>query len=351
MAHNHQIFDSFLQYNKQQSAKFTEPEQVLRRMQYRAKYPVQISATKCMDGRVNISDATMTPVGIIQPFSTLGGKFEVGSHFSDVLLEQIIPATKEGRDSIVLVTYHWSRGLKERGCKGFHCEVDHAKDYTKGIIRDIEIMFGRAHEVVYPIQVGIETDEDALVLHGSNGETFDLSTATSGDPDSLRSALRRLFPDMNGHMIESLIPLCVGNIQHISEIRAANRPISDLEHKENILGLGRGFDGSHQVNQMLIVGPYSFDLVEPIVVAGKLLLDNIRSGRISDKDGVALITAATYDEIGPYEMKAMLKARDLASFALRTLEQNVSELMPYLDVRSGVVYKNTRLFTPIDLEG
>lgn len=350
MAHTtNTVFNSFLEYNKEQSAKFTDPGEDLSRVQYAANYPVQICVTKCMDGRVNVSNMCKIPVGIIQAFSDLGGKFEVGTHFGEVLLsEQILPAMNKGRDCIVLVTYHWSRGAKERGCKGFHFEVDDAKIYTMGIIRHIAAMCGGGHTVVYPIQVGIETDEDALIFHGVDNKVLDLSMVSSADPDSLRVRLGELFPDMKARMIESLIPLCLGNIAHIASVRGSNRPPSEIDHKENVLGFGRGFDWFHQPNRMLIVGPYAYDLAQPIVVAGKLLLDNLRSGRIPEKDGVTLITSAIYDQLGPYEKWARLKATSLANFAVTTLQREVPELIPHLDVRQGVLYRKQRLFIPMD---
>ena len=344
------IIADFLAHNSDQSTQFTSPDQTLRRRQYRAQNPVEIAAMKCMDGRINLPLITGFPIGIIRPFRNLGGKFDIGGHFGELLLDWVLRAVAAGKDSIVLVTYHWSRGAVERGCKGFHCEVDDAIAYTQDLVHDVEEVFGAGHEVVYPVQVGIETDEDALVFHGS-GKKLDLSEMSSDDRDTLRIALESLYPDMKRRMIESLVNLCVGNIRHISAIRKAARPIADINHKETMLGVGPGFNWFHLPNQMLIVGPYSYDLAEPIAVAGKILLNNINSGSIPKEDGCVLLTSATYwNEGGPEKARATMKARSLMRFAQATLKEKVPELVPYLNFGAGILNENTILFTPIDFE-
>ena len=221
-------------------------------------------------------------------------------------------------------------------------------------MKDIEAIFGKNHEVVYPIQVGIETDEDALVFHGANGKTFDLSEIDTADEQSelsLRMRLEELYPDMKRVMLDCLIPLCVGNISHIAEIRTANRPVADISHKENILGLGRGFDWHHQPNRMLIVGPFSFQLGKSIAVAGKILLSNLKDGSIPKKEGVALVASAVYrDRAGSQQVRAAFKAKALARFANETLKREMPDLMPYLSIVAGTLDENTRLFTQLKLK-
>ncbi len=341
------IIDAFLAHNVEQSTQFTSPDETLRRRQYRAQNPVEIAALKCMDGRINLSLITGFPVGIIRPFRNLGGKFDIGGHFGELLLNWVMRAVSAGKDSIVLVTYHWSSGAVERGCKGFHCEVDTAIAYTTDLLHDVEEVFGSKHEVVYPVQVGIETDEDALVFHGS-GKTLDLSEMDSDDRDILRIALESLYPDMNRRMLESLVNLCVGNIRHVRTIRKAARPVAEIDHKENILGVGPGFNWYHLPNQMLIVGPYSYDLAEPIAVAGKILLNNIQSGSIPEADGCLLLTSAIYrDEGGPEKPRSIMKARSLMRLSQETLEREVPDLIPHLHYGAGILNENTLHFEPI----
>ena len=350
-AKGNDIFKFFLEHNKAQSAKFVDSDQTLLRRKYRKQFPVEIAAMKCMDGRINMSIMTDVPVGIIQPYRNLGGKFDLGGHFGELLSEWVSRAVNQGKDAIVFVTYHWSKGTKHCGCKGFAYDVDAAREYTEKNVKEVEDVFGKRHVVVYPIQLGIETDEDSMVLHGANGKKLDMSEVATDDSETLRISLEKLFPDMNAVMMRSLVNVCVGNIRHIAQIRAAKRQPIDLDHKENILAIGRGFDWFHLPNRMLIVGPYSFDLATPIAVAGKIILDNIKSGRIPKKDGFALITSAVYrDEAGPERQRAEKKAQSLMRFAVETLKKEVPELMPYMQTGAGVLNEHTRFFTKVEIE-
>jgi len=349
---DHGIITDFFAYNSDQSCLYASPDQTLARRQYRARYPVEIAALKCMDGRLNLGLFTQTPIGVIQPFRNLGGIFEVGGHFGELLIGWGRRAVDAGKDGIVLVTYHWSKGDPRRGCKGYECDVEAAKLGTAGLLKDIEDLFGRGHRVIYPIQVGIETDEDSLVIHGSGGRVMDLSGFPSDtNAKSVSDELEKLFPDMNQRMIQSLVPLCLGNIRHIEEIRHANRTLVQIDHNEVILGLGRGFDWHHKPNTMLIVGPYSFDLSDPVTTAGRILLQNLNSGRISKDNGVAIISSAVYrDPVGPEKEFAIKKALALARFGHEVLVRNVPDLKPYLTVAAGILDENTRLLTRLDVK-
>lgn len=64
-------------------------------------------------------------------------------------------------------------------------------------------------------------------------------------------------------MRADLLPLVQGNIRHVAEVRGTAREL-DIEHREWVLCLGRGFDWLHMPNQALIIGPYSPDLADPV---------------------------------------------------------------------------------------
>lgn len=344
------LIDGFLAHNTEQSNEFISPDQTLWRRQYWGKNSVEIAAMKCMDGRINLSLITGIPVGIIKPFRNLGGKFDIGGHFGELLLAWVNRVMGLGRDAIILSTYHWSRGEKERGCAGFGCNLEASIAYTKQLLCDVEKVFGFRHTAVYPVQVGIETDEDALVFHGA-GPVLDLSKVTSEDPDTLRIALEKLYPDMKPRMVESLVNLCVGNIRHIRTVREANRPLADIIHKENKIGVGTGFNWFHIPNEMLIVGPYSYDLAEPIAVAGNILLSNIKAGRIPPSDGGLLLTSASYqEEGGPEQARAIMKAQSLMHFAHEVLKARIPELIPHLKLGAGILNEGTICFTPVPLD-
>src|SRR4030067_1016074 len=74
-------------------------------------------------------------------------------------------------------------------------------------------------------------------------------------------------------------------------------PTLDVEHREWMICVGRGFDFLHMPNLALIIGPYSPDLAEPIRIAAGIIEDNMRAGRIPD-DGFLLLASVPYAAIG-----------------------------------------------------
>lgn len=337
-----------LSHNKKQSKAFSSPDAVLWRMQYRAKHPTEIAALKCMDGRLNLSIMTNTPPGIIQPFRNIGGKFDLGwPYFGHVIENVVLDALNRGSDSLFLITYHWSKGDAHRGCKGFGYDLEVAKKYAFDLKKQFERIFGKTHEVVYPITVGIETDEDALVIHGENGKVLNMAEEISVDQEELKRKLHALFPDMKDRFIQDFLPLLEGNISHLKYVRSSKRPITILEHHEQILAVGRGFDWLHFPNKALIVGPYSFNLHEPIITAANILLDNIENKKIPKNEGVVALIASLYHNDGPDKMRALEKAKSLEEFTRATIEQEVPKLFPHIQFLTGTVDFHTRLFTVV----
>ena len=210
-------------------ANYRSPEAWLARERYLAEHPTAIAALKCMDGRINISVATNTPVGILIPFRNLGGMFDLGwPHLGEVLAHHVQRIVGRGRRAIFFITYHFSKGDPARGCAGFNFDTEAAIAHTHAIREQFEFMFGHGHGTVYPILVGFETDEDALILHGRDGGVLNLAEFSPGDDDSLRHWLARLYPDMAAQMREDLMPLLKGNLERIAQVRNTNRGVLHL---------------------------------------------------------------------------------------------------------------------------
>jgi Carboxysome Shell Carbonic Anhydrase len=295
---------------------FQSSESFLARSLHHAQHPTSIVALNCMDGRINLALATGTPPGIIMPFRNLGGRFDLGwPYFGEVLAEHVESMVKQGRRTLVLITYHYSKGDHHRGCAGFNYDTDAARKHTFKLKEQMEAVFGKDRNTVYPLVCGFETDEDALVFHGAHGEVLDLSTVASRDQDNLPAALARLYPDMPDQMRHDLLPLVQGNLSHIEKIAYSSRNL-DIEHHEWVIGIGRGFDWMYTPNLALIIGPYSPDLDDPIRKAAGIIEANMKSGRIPD-DGFLLIAESPYHEIGPDRARATLKSNFLAGFAQR----------------------------------
>jgi len=315
---------------------FSSPEAWLARQRYLAEHPTAILVLKCMDGRINIPIATKTPKGIIQPFRNLGGMFNLGwPHLGEVLAHHTQQVVRAGRRVLVLITYHYSKGDPRRGCAGFDYDTEAAHAHTREVRAQVEHTFGLGHDTVYPLVCGFETDEDALVLHGAENRTLNLAEIEPGEVPHLAQGLTALFPDMPAQVRADLLPLLLGNLEHIAEIRQTSRELN-IEHREWIICVGRGFDFLHMPNLALIIGPYSPDLAEPVRKAAGIIKSNMQAGRIP-ADGFLLFASVPYDEIGVDRARAELKARFLSRFAANVIAEDFPELAARMTQRTAVL--------------
>jgi hypothetical protein len=322
---------------------FRSPDSWLSRERYLAKHPTAIAVLKCMDGRINIPVATQTPVGILMPFRNLGGMFDLGwPHLGEVLAHYVQRMVTEGRRVLILITYHYSKGDPRRGCAGFGHDTAAALAHTREIRGQVEHIFGVGHATVYPLVCGFETDEDALTLHG-NG-TLSMADLKDVDRRVLAPRLAAVLPDMPSHMRDDLLPLLLGNLDHIAEVRvqAARRERElDIEHREWMICLGRGFDFLHTPNIALIVGPYSPNLDGPVRTAAGIIRENMNAGRIPD-DGFLLLASVPYDDIGVDRARAQLKSRFLSRFAAEVVGKAFPDLASRMFQRTAVLDWSSR---------
>ena len=323
------------------TAEFRSPDASLARELYLARYPTAIMVLKCMDGRINIPVATGTPPGIIQPFRNLGGMFNLGwPHLGEVLAAEVHRMLAAGRQILFFITYHFSRGDDRRGCGGFDCDTAAALAHCRQIKQQAEYIFGTRHGTIYPLLCGYETDDDALILHGADDELLDLSTFSPADMPALGHKISSMFPDMTEQMQHDLLPLLQGNIKRITQVRNTCR-LLDVEHREWMICLGRGFDFLHTPNLALIIGPYSPDLADPIRKAAGIIEGNMTAGRIPD-DGFLLFTSVPYEGIGMDRARAELKSRFLADFAANVIASDFPELAERMHIQIGVLSWRSR---------
>ena len=324
------------------SAAYCDPEASMARERHRARHPTALAVMKCMDGRINIPIATNTPPGIIQPFRNLGGFFDLGwPHLGEVIDHYVHDRVRGGQRVLMLITYHFSRGDAHRSCAGFAYHTGDAVAHVFGVKAQVEHVFGRQHGTVYPLVCGFETDQDALILHGLDGRTLDVSTLPATEDEAgLRARLHPLFPDMPRQMLVDLARLVAGNIAHVAEVRQTDRQL-DIEHREWMICVGRGFDFLHAPNLALIIGPYSPDLADPIRKAGAIIASNMHSGRIPD-DGFLLLASSPYQDIGSDRARAELKARFMAHFAAEVIRRDLPDLAPRMTVHAAVLNWATR---------
>lgn len=328
--------DWLLDHASRHASAFTSPESFLARKRYTAEHPTAILVLKCMDGRINIPIATNTPAGIIQPYRNLGGMFNLGwPHLGEVLAHDVQEKIASGRRVLMLITYHYSKGDPHRGCAGFCYDTEAAKAHTYAIKKQVEHTFGSVHSTVYPIVCGFETDDDALILHGNNGDKLDVSTLNTQDGETLSLRLAALFPDMPTQVRQDLMPLVLGNIEHVASLKQTSRTL-DIQHREWMICVGRGFDWLHMPNLALIIGPYSPNLADPIRQAAGIIQGNMQDGRIPG-DGFLLLASVPYAEIGVDRARAELKSRFLMEFAANVIGAEFPDLANKMLQRTAVL--------------
>jgi hypothetical protein len=212
--------------------------------------------------------------------------------------------------------------------------------HTRAIKAQVEDVFGRGHGGVYPIVCGFETDEDALILHGTDGSQLNLAELDADTTASLEPRLASLYPDMSAQMRMDLLPLLLGNLERIAQVRGQNRAL-DIEHREWMICLGRGFDFLHMPNLALIIGPYSPNLDDPIRKAASIILNNMSTGRIPD-DGFLLLASSPYESVGMDRARAEVKARFMSEFTANLISTEFPALARKMHVRTAVLNWQSR---------
>ncbi|QTP55310.1 hypothetical protein HNO51_11835 [Billgrantia sulfidoxydans] len=339
--------EALLALSREHADTFCSSSAWLARERYLANHPTRILVMKCMDGRIHLPHATRTPLGIITPFRNLGGIFHLGwPYLGEMLTDAVDDAIQAGSGVLLNISYHFSRGERLRGCAGFACDTDAALAQAHEIRRQAERIFGRDHRHVYPLVCGFETDTDALIVHGTGDSLLDISALAPDAEGELEPRLAGLCPDMPGDIRRDLLPLLKGNLQHVDSLRGTAREL-DIEHREWVICVGRGFDFLHLPNTALIVGPYSPDLSEPIGTAAAIIDGNMKAGRIPD-DGFLLLASTPYEAVGVDRARAELKSCFLAEFAAQVIAREHPGLANRMTSRTAVVHWPSRRLELLD---
>jgi hypothetical protein len=338
--------DYLLELNKEQSNSYMDV--AMERRRYRGEHPTEIAALLCMDGRLSMPLVTQTAPGVIQTFRNLGGKFDLGWSYFQTMVDQWVQySIGRGRHCLIFVTYHYARGDTHRGCKGFNYDTDAARNATMKLKSQFDQVYGKG--AVHPIVCGIETDLDALILHGEDGRPIDLADIRGEQSRiELEALIRSLYPSMPMNVVSDLMPLVRGNIRHISGHRTSNRAVADTEHNEWVVAVGKGFDWLYTHNTAFIVGPFDPNLAVAIETAARLLKINIDEGR-TDPNGVVLLSSDVFrDAVGPEYHLAKEKSLFLAKFATDIINEKIPDLAPKLQILSGITDANTKKFEVIE---
>lgn len=341
------IVEKLLELNERHSKLFISSKRS--RKIHRKEHPTEIAAMKCMDGRIHVPVMTNTPLGIITPWRNIGGQFNLGwPHYLETIKGWAKYALDNGKKSVVFTTYHFARGFegedqevaKRRGCAGHNYDTAEAIESS----RALKVQFDRVYQsdCLYAIQCGIDTDLDALILHGDNGEILDLAEAKFDSTDDVIYTLKQMYPLIPSTVIDDILFLVENNMSHIAEIKKSNRPKADSEHRERVLAIGRLYDWLHEPNLALILGPYDPKFKENIIKAAGILQSNIDAKRIDPADGLALLVSAPFGTPGADKNAAIEKAKWMEEYAYKIIKNDVpasengTRLEDYLSVVTGV---------------
>ena len=342
--HMSRVTQEILERFRTQSEAFISADEAGARRFYRSQHPTEIAVLKCMDGRLDFAVMTKTPPGILSPFRSMGGKFSMGSPWFGDLVDELVGHSwrENGAGTIVLVTYHFSRSHNSHlGCKGWGYDKEGAAVAAHQLSQHIGDIYGRGHNGMRAVVVGVDTDEDALVFHGQG--TLDLGLISEMTEQDLFTQFRSLYPDMGKEMMTDLFQLVKGNREHVRDVRTSKRALVDMDHRENIISVGRGFDSLHMPNRMLIIGPYDDGWPDEVGVAGNIIKSNLEAGRINPEDGLLLLCCSAYRSnrgTGFEHKRSEFRARDMAKFSLEALARKVPELK--FDLIIGKVDMDTR---------
>lgn len=344
-----------LDRNRQQSEEFIDPRNRSSRKLHRSKYPTEIAAFKCMDGRINLPVITNIPQGIIQPYRQIAGVFDLGDPYLGSLIEGWFEySISKKRKCLVFSTYHFSKGDPHRGCAGHKENTQQAIEWAKRLVNQFKLVFGEVSKdsVLYPIVVGIETDTDGLVFHGYSGEIFSVFENLDLNNNQIEEKFHELYPEIADDVMQDLLYLVSGNYRHVREINKVGKEFLELVHGESIICIGRGFGWLHEPNKALIIGPYKnelFSVEDAIETAGKIVLKNIKEGRVSKTDGVTVMCSSLFLEEGVNRRRETIKAYSLFKLAKKVLAEKVPELSEFnLQFLVGTTKGDDRLFREIN---
>jgi hypothetical protein len=328
-------------------------QQELLRRQYLATSGTAFAVFKCMDGRIHLPTITNMMMGIIKPFRSMGGKFNLGWPFlTEKLTNWVLRNIDGGKKCLLIVTYHFSKGDSHRGCAGFNYDTEAAFQSTIVLRDEINYLFGKNNHAVFPVIIGIETDEDALIVHGENPEKkLDFSSLDpAAETPSILEKIKELFPKMDHKVASDFTSLIGGNLKHVEKIKKTGRELEDIRHREFMIGFGRSFDWFHRPNTALIIGPYDLDISKHLITAASLIEKNISDGMIS-QDGWILSTCTGHDGSGIKRRMAKLKSYQQAVFAERVIREKFSDsfFKKMKTIRIVVDERNRRLETFQDL--
>jgi Carboxysome Shell Carbonic Anhydrase len=165
----------------------------------------------------------------------------------------------------------------------------------------------------------------------------------------IQQTISDFFPNFPKQVVQDFSHLIYGNATVVAnKLRKNGAKPEVVNHKEQVVCLGSGFDWLHLPNFALIVNPVALDPHGPFVTQLKVIQSNIKENRIPAEDGVIIMISVSYRELKD-KMHSILKAISLLDFAQEIVEKQFQDLLDVgLQIIVGTTDDNTRLFELIN---
>ncbi len=165
----------------------------------------------------------------------------------------------------------------------------------------------------------------------------------------IENSIKEFFPNFPSQVIKDFSHLLYGNVIHVSDKLKKNKTTPTMvNHQEQVVCLGSGFDWLHLENFALIVNPVALDPYTPFITQLKVIQSNLKEGRIPKDKGVLVMVSVSYKELKD-KRHSMLKAISLLDFAQKIIEDQFQDLVDSgLQMIVGIMNEETRLFEPLD---
>ena len=301
------------------------------RNHYRRLHPLQIACGICSDGRLNPRILTGAPLGIIDPYRSIGAKFDLkAGNFQHAIQHWKEAARTTGADCLFISTYHYAKGEDHRGCLGQGYNTERAIKSAMALKTSLDRVYAGQKtdsNMLFTLVFGIETDGGSLLLHPENGgPPIDVASLPVDMSDIAISALLvELYPyiaDKALNVLRDLAPLIKGNIAHVASIKGTKNP-EDGVHKEWVVAIGRGFPWLY-TDIAMIVGLWEMDITASIHVAATIVERNMLAGVF--KGDPVLLTSAVYDGTDFSRRFAKLKSLGLFEIGSKVIREQFPEL-------------------------
>jgi len=345
------IADFVMELNRDRSAAYMAAESREARKEYEEKHSTLVLVFQCMDGRVDLSQITGVPPSSLMSFKNIGGVFDLGwGLLGRIVIDRMNSAISHNRKVLILATYHYAKGHSGRGCAGHNHDTDAA--YRAACRVRIQCAHLFPGDDVYAVTAGIETDGDELQLHSCNDDVrLDVGALANSSETDIAHKLKDLYPDMGPALRRDLLPLVLGNRQHMQSMQGRVREDGALVHRESIVAVGTGYDWLQMPNKAIIIGPYAVRWQMAVVIAGRIALKNLQEGRIPADKGVLLMISAPFRIVGVAGVErrfAEERTRVLVEESLDILQKQLPELTPYLSVLTTVLDRETWLLRELN---